>query len=150
MKLFYPGKKWLSIIVFLQWLWIAAIITAPILKTMPEPWQTISSWLYFFYQPVCHQIESRSFIIQSFPFAVCIRCFGIYFGSASVSTIYIFVRSARQWPLHYYIPGLLPAALDFILEKSGFYPDLPFLWLFTGLIFGMTVSRMIIQSLFTK
>ena len=36
--------------------------------------------LYKFFQPVCHQIDERSFHIFGYKLAVCSRCSSIYFG----------------------------------------------------------------------
>ncbi|HSR69799.1 MAG TPA: DUF2085 domain-containing protein [Acidobacteriota bacterium] len=58
-------------------LWIGLILAAPYGRA--QDWSA-ASWIYLFFQRICHQMPERSFHLAGEPLAVCHRCLGIYAG----------------------------------------------------------------------
>src|SRR5215212_8524641 len=58
--------------------WILLIIAAPLARV--NGFESLASGLYQFFRFACHQISERSFHVEGEQFAVCSRCFGVYFG----------------------------------------------------------------------
>src|SRR5882672_9653307 len=79
--------------------WIAAIVSDPLLRAAAGDHSTLLSLLAHVYRRVCHQIGDRSFHIAGHPFAVCARCFGIYVGYLAGLIVYPFARSLTQTEL---------------------------------------------------
>lgn len=57
--------------------WLLMIPTAPYAAGSDN---LLGHYIYLFFSPVCHQQPDRCFLYHGLPFAVCARCFGIYFG----------------------------------------------------------------------
>src|SRR5438093_11912128 len=72
-----------SIVVFL---WVFMIVFAPLAKASGIV--AISDPLYRFFSYICHQISPRAFHVEGEQFAVCSRCFGVYFGLFAGFLIY--------------------------------------------------------------
>lgn len=58
-------------------LWVGSVFLAPLAGA--NGW-AVGSWVYAFFDPVCHQRPERSFALWGEPLAVCHRCFGLYTG----------------------------------------------------------------------
>lgn len=54
--------------------WLTSAVIAPVFDLGP---------LYALFSLICHQDPDRSFYLNQAPFAVCIRCTGIYLGAAA-------------------------------------------------------------------
>ncbi len=54
------------------------IIAAPLIAANSN--SLLSSFIYLFFSPACHQLPARSFAILGYPWGVCQRCAGIYLG----------------------------------------------------------------------
>ena len=62
-------------------LWLAAIIFSPVMmQSENEILKYIATAIYWFMDPVCHQLPERSIFIDKLPMPVCGRCFFIYSG----------------------------------------------------------------------
>jgi uncharacterized membrane protein len=61
-------------------LWNAAILLAPVFMEIGGVFANISVFIYYFFSPVCHQLDDRSFHIFSYKLGVCSRCTSIYLG----------------------------------------------------------------------
>jgi uncharacterized membrane protein len=130
-------------------IWLIGIIITPILAASEWPLgQKVSAFMYFFYKPVCHQIADRSFGIDGFTFTVCIRCFGYYLGGLLITSLYLFKEKINMWRMTSYILCVLPAFLDFLLEKTNIYSNIGGLRLLTGLMLGIAVFQLLFVSLF--
>jgi uncharacterized membrane protein len=122
----------------LVWLWIGLIIAAPILKE--GGFMTAANWIYDPFSYLCHQISARSFHIHNQPFAVCARCFGVYFGLAFGVLIYPLFRSLND--LHP-LPRILlllspvPTTIDFFLGYFGFWENTHSSRFLTGSVLGL-------------
>ena len=129
-------------------LWLVGIFVTPILATSNWSWgQKISAFMYFFYKPVCHQISERSFLLNGHTLAVCVRCFSFYLGGLLVTSIYIFKDKIYMWTITSYIFFVLPALLDFLLEKIDFYTNIGGLRLLTGLLLGIAFFQLLLLSM---
>jgi len=138
----------LSIILGLV-VWLAGIIVTPMLLTSEWPLgQKVSAFMYFFYKPVCHQIADRSFWLDGFTLAVCVRCFSFYLGGLLVTSFYLFKDKICLWTTIRYILLVSPAFLDFLLEKLDFYTNIGWLRLLTGLLLGVAVFQLLLVSFF--
>ena len=144
-------RKWLTLICIVLLFWIMGIIITPLLAgsgSLQE--KRMASFMYFFYKPVCHQMVDRSFEINGYIFAVCVRCFGFYLGGLFISLLYWFKRDIFVWKLSYYIMLIIPAIIDFICEKIDLYTNLESLRFITGLLLGIAVFQLLLASLLTE
>ena len=82
------SKKVYYIILIFSFLWLLLIFLAPVLKDMGGIFADISSYLYMFFSPVCHQEDARSFHIFSEKIGVCSRCLWIYSGFTAGTVLY--------------------------------------------------------------
>ena len=129
-------------------IWFFVIILAPIFKSSEiYTLKYISNYLYFFFEPVCHQITERSIIIINAPLAVCTRCFAIYVGLFIFLLFSIFVKKTQNVNPAWIIFISLPTAVDVVIEKFGFYVNIPIIRFITGLLFGVAITYLIIHSL---
>lgn len=72
--------------------------------------------LYRFFQPVCDQLDARSFHLFGYKLAVCSRCASIYYGVTLGIIVYPFFRSLKNTQ----IPGLLYAAIPLAALVADF------------------------------
>lgn len=99
----------------------------------------------------CHQIPVRSFQIGGIPFALCHRCTGVVaglvIGSLAVAAFRdadsAFVRRARV----ILVLSILPMLIDWGLDALGLGASLPFVRVFTGLVFGVAAGYTFARTL---
>lgn len=128
-------------------LWNGLIILAPILgQSSWRPLQLLSGGIYFFMDPVCHQLPQRSLFLQHLPFPVCARCFSIYLAGLFVFAAGAAQKTVRSWPYRRYVILGLVAALGIVLEKVGLLPDLNEVRFINGLIGGFFLFRLLLES----
>jgi uncharacterized membrane protein len=140
-------KKVLLFINFGLFLWLFGIIITPILAASGiPPGQKIAAFAYFFYQPVCHQMPDRSFWLVGFTLAVCVRCFSFYLGGFLISLFYLLKDRIQMWSFSIYILLVVPAVIDFLLEKLGFYTNAIDLRIITGLLLGLAIFHLFLAS----
>jgi len=151
-RIFLSFHKKVTLITFIGLsLWIAGIVITPILANREEIFfQKIASFMHFFYQPVCHQIANRSFLIDGFTMTVCVRCFAFYFGGLFITIFYLFKDKMQMWSISTYILLALPALFDFLIEKFRLYSNITELRFLTGLLFGAVLFHLLLVSLSTK
>ena len=128
--------------------WLAGIVVTPVLAS--SSWslgRKVAAFLYFFYKPVCHQIPGRSFWLDGFMLAVCVRCSFFYLGGFFICLTCLFKGKIRLWPLTTYILMTAPAFLDFVLEKFDLYTNIDLLRLVTGLLLGIAIFHLLLVSL---
>ena len=129
-------------------IWLLLIVIAPILKASEiYLFNNISQYIYFLFEPVCHQIPERSLFLNSEPLAVCTRCFAIYFG---VFLFLVFTLIRKK--LIYVNPNIVilfsvPTVIDFLLEKFGLYMNFTEIRIATGLFFGTSIIYLILYSI---
>jgi len=129
-------------------IWIILIMAAPVFVSIniPEA-KFIGRFIYFFFQPTCHQIPERSFFINGEPLAVCVRCFAFYTGGL-LFLGYILIRKI-QTKLNLKLIAILsfPVIIDFLMEKIGIYQNIEELRFVTGLLLGMVFFSLLLYSL---
>jgi uncharacterized membrane protein len=127
--------------------WLAGIIFTPVLAAAGHPFShKLAAFAYFFYQPVCHQIPGRSFWVGDFTMAVCIRCFSFYFGGFCTLLFFLYRKKISWRKMSTYVFLMVPAVVDFLLEKFALYTNIYGLRFFTGLIFGIALFHLLILS----
>ena len=128
-------------------LWCAAIVLAPAFAAWEAAPAWTSSVLYRFFDPICHQIDARSFHLFGFPLAVCSRCSSIYFAFLAGTLLYPLIYDlqhpdmpSRAWLLVAFLPMVFDAGMSFL----GFY-DASFLTrTLTGALFGIVLPLFIV------
>lgn len=127
--------------------WCAGFFLAPSLSgSVPG----VSSLLYACYEPVCHQIDGRSFHLEGEKLAVCARCTSIYVGFFFALMIYPFFRKlseqsvpSRMWILL----AVVPMALDVTLNFFGLHASTLLTRAFSGGLFGLMLPWYIVPVL---
>jgi uncharacterized membrane protein len=141
------SKKAYSAFLALVATWCAGIVLAPLLVSA-EP--RVSTLLYSFYAPICHQIDARSVHVDGAKLAVCARCSGIYFSFLVSLALYpIFQQLAspavpNRWWLSI---ALLPMAADVLLNIMGIHPSSIVTRAFTGICFGAVLPLYLLPPL---
>lgn len=130
-------------------LWCAAIVLAPAFAAWQAAPSWVSSLLYRFFDPVCHQIDARSFHLFGFPLAVCSRCSSIYLAFLAGTLLYPLVYDlqhpampARILLLIAFVPMVFDAAAGFV----GLYESSFLLRTLTGALFGVVFPLFIIPA----
>ena len=140
-------KVW-SIGLFVVFLWVFAIILAPIAKA--NGLVAVSSPLYHFFSFICHQISERSFHVEGEPFGVCSRCFGLYFGLLFGFAVYPLWRNITEiepLPRVWLFLSLIPISIDWSLTIFGIWENTFFTRFVTGLILGVACSTFIVPAI---
>jgi uncharacterized membrane protein len=128
-------------------LWLTGIVLAPVLAASEiKPLSYLSSFLYFLYQPVCHQMADRSVLIDYIPMAVCVRCFAAYLGGWLLSIFYLKYKKITMWPTSIYLTLLIPFIFDFLLEKIHLYSNIGLVRFGTGMLLGIVIFQLFFLS----
>lgn len=146
----YRRQAWSawSIGLIVVFIWTFAIVLAPIAKL--NGIGTISSPLYNFFSYACHQISERSFHIGHEQFAVCSRCFGVYFGLLAGFAIYPLWRNIDEIePIQRFwlFLSLIPIAIDWSLTIFGIWENNHASRFITGLILGVACATFIVPAI---
>ncbi len=129
-------------------IWISGIILAPFLAALPHPLaRKTAAFIYFFYQPVCHQLPERSAWINGYPMAVCIRCLAFYMGGLMASAACLYRGMTHLWSIRLYAFFVFPALADFLLEKLNVYHNMPSLRLVTGFLLGFAFTHLLVIAI---
>ncbi len=140
-------KIW-SVVLFLVSAWVFLILLAPIARA--DNLVDISRPIYGFFGHICHQMPSRSFHLWGHQFAVCSRCFGVYFGLALGLAFYPLFRSMKEvepLPRVWLILATFPIAIDWSLTFFGIWENTFFTRVATGLILGIACAIFIVPAL---
>ncbi len=137
-----------SVFAFLAAVWVFIILLAPIaeannLKGVSEP-------LYKFYGFICHQVPDRSLHIADHAFAVCSRCFGVYFGLFFGFIIYPFLRRIEETeplPRFWLFLAMIPMAIDWSLGFFEIWKNTHLSRFLTGAILGTACAVFIVPAL---
>jgi uncharacterized membrane protein len=130
-------------------LWCSALILAPVIAAWPAAPQWISSTLYQFFEPVCHQIDARSFHLFDFPLAVCTRCSSIYFAFLAGTALYPLFFDLRRHampPRILLILTVIPMILDAGGGLLGLHEVTPITRTATGALFGLAIPLFVIPG----
>lgn len=117
--------------------WVGLILLPPIAGAAGL--EVLSDSFYRAFSFICHQIPERSFHIYEHKFAVCSRCFGVYFGIFAGFAVYPIFRRVddiEPLPRFWLFAAMFPIGIDWTLGIFGIW-DNNFLTRFaTGLILG--------------
>ena len=140
-------KVWF-VSMFVVFAWTFVILLAPIAKA--NNFENISAPLYKFFGFICHQMDSRSFHIENHPFAVCARCFGVYFGLFLGFVIYPLLRKIDEiepLPRFWLFLAMIPIGIDWTLGIFGIWENTHLSRFLTGLILGTACAVFIVPAL---
>jgi uncharacterized membrane protein len=108
------------------------------------------SFLYAFFSKVCHQFEERSFHIDGYKLAVCIRCAAIYFGFLLSLILLSFTKNKRAVqapPRIWFFIALAPVVIDVFLSGVGLLASTSMSRLITGGLLGLVLPPYIVPPL---
>ena len=125
----------------------ALIIVAPLARA--AGYNGLAQTLYSGFSPICHQLPDRSFHLHGFPFAVCARCTGLYFGLAAGFTAYPLLRSLRRFDTparSWLFLALLPVTVDFLLGYTGTWDNTHTSRALTGGLLGAVIALYLVPG----
>lgn len=128
--------------------WLLLIVGTPLIEAAGD--HSLAAGLYGFFGYICHQMPDRSFHILGEKFAVCSRCFGVYFGLFAGLIAYPFLRPMdRSDPLPrvWLFASMAPMAVDWSLGYFGILANTFFTRVTTGLILGVACAVYIVPAL---
>ena len=137
-----------SIAVFLVFVWVFLIVLAPFAEA--GNLADVSNSLYKFFGFLCHQNSARSFALGEHAFAVCSRCFGIYFGLLAGFLIYPFLRRVEEtesFPRFWLFAALIPVTVDWLLGVFGIWENTHLSRFVTGTVLGAACAVFIVPAL---
>jgi len=133
------------IIVFI---WIAFIVAPPFLITYGL--DVLAKHIYSFFSYICHQKPELSLYVLGYQFAVCSRCFGVYFGLlAGIATYPLWRRvdDVEPLPRIWLFLSLVPIGIDWLLGVLGIWENTYASRFITGLILGFACAVFVIPAL---
>jgi uncharacterized membrane protein len=128
--------------------WVFIILLAPLAEA--NGFQKVSLPIYKFFGYICHQIPARSFHLGAHQFAVCTRCFGVYFGLFLGFLLYPLFRSIEEIePLRRFwlFLAMIPIGVDWSLGVFGIWENTHLSRFVTGLILGAACAVFIVPAL---
>jgi uncharacterized membrane protein len=128
--------------------WLFLIILAPAAKS--GGLESLSNVIYNFFSVLCHQIPERSFQVFGHQFAVCSRCFGVYFGLVFGFVVYPVFRKLEEiepFPRYWLFLSLVPIGIDWSLGVFGIWENTHLSRFLTGLILGTACAVFIIPAI---
>ncbi len=137
-----------SVFSFLAAVWAFLIVLAPLAEV--NNFSNLSNPLYKFFSFLCHQNSERSFAVSEHAFAVCSRCFGVYFGLFFGFVIYPFLRSIEETdplPRFWLFLATIPMAIDWLLGVFGIWENTHSSRFVTGAILGAACAVFIVPAL---
>ena len=140
-------KVW-GIAVAIVLVWVLAIVAPPLLAANGET--SLAAPFYKFFGFLCHQMPNRSFHVLEHQFAVCSRCFGVYFGLLSGLLIYPLIRGVGNidpLPRIWLFASMVPIAVDWSLGVFGIWENTHATRFITGLILGFACAVYIVPAL---
>ena len=126
---------------------VSAILLAPVAEAHGLTF--VSHPIYKFFSYICHQMPSRSFHLEDHSFAVCSRCFGVYFGLFGGFLVYPFFRRIEEiesLPRLWLFLALIPMGIDWSLGFFEIWENTHFSRFLTGLILGVMCAIFIIPA----
>lgn len=127
--------------------WVFVIVLAPVAAA--NNLESVANPIYSFFSYLCHQVPERSFHIENHSFAVCSRCFGVYFGLLAGFVIYPFffkLENTEPLPRYWLFLSLVPVSIDFLLGVFGIWENTHWSRFVTGMILGIACAVFIIPA----
>jgi uncharacterized membrane protein len=129
-------------------IWILLSVSAPLLvASQIKILQILGTSIYFFMDPVCHQLPDRSLFFGALPFPVCARCFSIYTGGFIVFLWALLKKPSHPWPKVVYLVFGSFIITEILSEKIQLYENLIELRMFSGFLIGLILFRMILETI---
>ncbi len=131
-------------------LWCAAIVATPVLASYDGAAAKAASLSYQFFSRVCHQLDSHSFHLAGFKFAVCIRCTCIYSSFFLGLLFFPMIKRTKIVDVHparVLILSLVPMGIDVALANFGIHESTTMTRGITGLIFGLALAIVLVPVL---
>lgn len=128
--------------------WVLLTVIAPVAKASGA--SAAAAPLYTFFRFLCHQIPERSFHVMGESFAVCSRCFGVYFGILLGFAVYpLWRRIDEVEPLAkvWLFLSLIPIGIDWSLTFFGIWENTQTSRFLTGLILGVACATFIVPAI---
>lgn len=132
----------------LAFFWVFLILLAPLAGILKLP--GVGDPIYVFFSFLCHQIPSRTFHLDGHAFAVCSRCFGVYFGLFLGFILYPVFRSIDEiepFSRFWLFISLIPIGIDWSLGVFGIWENTHWSRFLTGMILGAACAVFIIPAL---
>lgn len=129
-------------------LWVLSIILAPVFRS--GELQSFATPLYAFFSYICHQMPERSLHLAGHQFAVCSRCFGVYFGLLAGFLIYPLWRTVDETeplPRIGLFLSMIPIGVDWSLTMFGIWENTQASRYLTGLILGIACATYIVPAI---
>ena len=127
--------------------WMSLIVAAPVLRAQGS--EQLAGPIYHFFSYACHQIPERSLYFLGNPFAVCARCFGVYFGLLAGILVYPLWRTRSNiepLPRIWLFLALIPIGVDWSLGVLGIWDNTHLSRFITGSILGFACSTFIVPG----
>ena len=137
-----------SVSLLIAAIWVFLILFAPLSEANNLP--GVSNFLYNFFGFLCHQDPARSFHLETRSFAVCSRCFGVYFGVLGGFVLYFLLRPLEETnplPRFWLFLALIPMAIDWSLGFFEIWENTHFSRFLTGAIVGTACAVFLIPAL---
>ena len=133
---------------YLLLFWNLSILAAPYWAASDVKFlQYLGSLIYFFMDPVCHQLPERSLFLAQLPMPVCARCFFIYSAGLFVTGFAFFTKRFRFWPRYIYVLMALFSASEILAEKIHLYDNWIELRALSGFVLGILIFRLILEGI---
>ncbi len=132
----------------LTFVWLLLIVAPAVLGHFGLT--SASAPIFSFFGAICHQIPERSFHIGEHQFAVCSRCFGVYFGLVAGLLIYPIWRridDIEPLPRKWLLLSIVPMGIDWSLTIFDIWENNHASRFITGLILGAACSIYILPAL---
>jgi uncharacterized membrane protein len=137
-----------SIFAFLVFIWVLLIALVPIAEA--NNLTGVSTAVYTFFSYLCHQNPTRSMHVYEHAFAVCSRCFGVYFGLLFGFFIYPFTRPIEETeplPRFWLFLAMIPMAIDWLLGVFEIWENTHLSRFLTGTILGAACAVFMVPAI---
>jgi uncharacterized membrane protein len=142
-------KQVYVVILLLTLLWNASVFLAPLFMELGGAFTKFSLFIYYFFSPVCHQQDVRSFHLFGYKLAVCSRCVSIYLGFLIAVIFYpikIKLSNIELPPLSYLLIPVLLIAADAFFDMFGLFANSFLSRSVTGAITGFVLPFFLIPG----
>ncbi|MBW7888906.1 MAG: DUF2085 domain-containing protein [Bacteroidetes bacterium] len=139
-------KKQKYYIQFSAAVWCLSLVAAPFFAHEGKSLSSFSDFLYFFYSPLCHQLDAFSFHLFGEKFAVCIRCSSIYF-SFFIGTLCALSIPAPKNIRIFLLIIFLPTLFDVGFNTVGMYHSSTVSRIVTGSLLGFGLAVALTDNL---
>jgi len=137
-------------ILFFSMVWCGLFLSVPFLLKGNLTLQKIAALIRFFFTPICHQMESRSFHLAGHALPVCARCTGIY--SGFMIGILTIILAGRFWKVRhptrsFLFFGLAISGLEAILSFLNVFSSTLLTRSITGAVLGIIIAFFVMAAL---